>query len=140
MSLTPDNDKRAGPLHRGPARQSQHPAKDTEPVSRPMVAGSADMRAVGELLALSDERDQWTRRILAAESAAFLDGCREGWRLGLERGARIRQAEWPAFVAALPRPDFAEIELLRYGPGGRSRFGDPRPGDYTPSTRLEAAS
>lgn len=24
----------------------------------------------------------------------------------------------------------AELETLRYGPGGRARFGDPRPGDF----------
>jgi hypothetical protein len=23
-----------------------------------------------------------------------------------------------------------ELEILRWGPGGRARYGDPRPGDY----------
>jgi hypothetical protein len=135
-----DNDTRAAPRHREPPAHDPPPTKVVEPLSQPMVARSADVCAVAQVLALSDERDQWTNRLLAAERAAYLAGAATGWRLGLERGARIRQADWPEIVKPLDAPSAAELELLRWGPGGRERFADRRPGDYTPPTRLEAAS
>lgn len=78
------------------------------------------------------------RRQLCRETYAA--GLAEGWRLGVEHGARIRQADWPEVVKPLTAPTVAELELLRWGPGGRGHFGDRRPGDYTPQTRLGAAS
>ena len=62
----------------------------------------------GELEALTAERDA-----LAAE-------------------LRDRDRAW--IEAATPiangGPTFAELELRRWGPGGRAHFGDPRPGDF----------
>jgi hypothetical protein len=82
--------------------------------------------------ALSDERDWWLRRLLTAEQAAYRAGYAAEQRAGYERGARQLEAEWPAVIRALAGPSLAELELLRWGPGGRERFGDPRPGDRFP--------
>jgi hypothetical protein len=98
-------------------------------------------RSIAELLPLLAD---------PAEELAVLDQCRElcrqayemgradGWRQGYEHGTRQMQAEWPAIVRPLAGPSLAALELLRWGPGGRERFGDPRPGDRFP--RMEAAS
>jgi hypothetical protein len=66
-------------------------------------------------LALSDERDLQLRLRLAA--------WREGWDACLDAlayhvGGRIMPA----------RP--TDLEVQRWGPGGREHFTDPRPGDF----------
>jgi hypothetical protein len=88
--------------------------------------------ALVELLELSDERDQWMRRLG--------DEYRLGWKLGyaagVDDGRRLeageRDAAWNRAAAPIARggPSHDELELRRWGPGGRARFGDPRPGDY----------
>ena len=92
--------------------------------------------AVDELLELSDERDQHQRRLLDAERRAYLDGYREG----RQDAVRELDAQWSVTPSLrIPvDPAFAELERRRWGPGGRERFGDPRPGDWFP--RMEAAS
>jgi hypothetical protein len=82
-----------------------------------------------ELIELSDERDRWQARLLDAERAAYMLGAADGYRQGYERGARLLEAAWPAVVAPLAGPSLAELELLRWGPGGREHFGDPRTAD-----------
>jgi hypothetical protein len=99
------------------------------------------MAAAGRTAAeLAAEVRLWQQ--LARE--AYDAGRADGWREGYERGARLLEAEWPQVVAPViaNRPDHAELELRRWGPGGRAHFGDPRPGDRYPSRsrRLEAAS
>lgn len=86
--------------------------------------------SLADVLRISDERDQWLRRLLNAERAAYVLGRADGYRIGYERGARLMEASWPAVVARLSGPTFAELEVLRWGPKGRAHFGDPRPGDY----------
>jgi hypothetical protein len=82
------------------------------------------------------------RRQLARES--WRDGYGLGYRHGYERAARLREAEWPAAVASVTAcgPAFSELELRRWGPGGREHFADPRPGDLGPgeAERRAAAS
>jgi hypothetical protein len=78
------------------------------------------------------------RRQLAREM--YEAGQRDGYCAGYERGARLMEAGWPDVVAPLDGSTCAELELLRWGPGGREHFGDPRPGDYMPQARMEAAS
>jgi hypothetical protein len=70
----------------------------------------------------------WRR--LCAEARA--EGYEAGFRDGYEHGARLLEDEWPAIVAPVlrNRPDHAELERRRWGPGGREHFGDPRPGDF----------
>jgi hypothetical protein len=100
--------------------------------------GLADLRAVVVLLAAQADpaAELELRRQLCRE--AYEAGRAEGWRLGVEHGARVLQAEWPAVVAPLSRPSLAELDRLRWGPGGREHFADRRPSDRLPN--LEAAS
>jgi hypothetical protein len=55
-------------------------------------------------------------------------------RLMYEAGRRDAEAEmadrWSRVTAVVRGPDLEEIEARRWGPGGRARFGDPRPGDF----------
>jgi hypothetical protein len=84
------------------------------------------------LLELSDERDMWLRRVLGA----WREGWRRGHAAGVARGYRQACADMEASWQAIARPvayggtSHADLELLRWGPGGREHFGDPRPGDY----------
>lgn len=103
-----------------------------------MNATIAD-RSTGGLLAVSAERDRWTRRVLAAERAGYDRGRRDGWRDGYRQGREDEAQDW--FTSLAPAreavrlcargPSYVELERLRWGPGGREHFGDPRPGDYT---------
>jgi hypothetical protein len=76
-----------------------------------------------------------------ALDAAGLAEAEERYRRQLGRemyaaGRRDVEAEmaerWNRIAAPTARrgPDFAELEARRWGPGGRERFGEPRPGDF----------
>jgi hypothetical protein len=84
--------------------------------------------AIAELLAVSDERDLWLRWLFAAQRQAYEAGKADGWREGW------REAEWDMAFGwhqiAGPVARSGGLERRRWGPGGRARFGDPRPGDY----------
>jgi hypothetical protein len=86
--------------------------------------------AVAELLELSGERDAWQARLGDEYRLGWKLGYEAGRREGYEAGARQLEAEWPAIVRPLAGPSLQELELRRWGPGGRARFGDPRPGDF----------
>lgn len=79
------------------------------------------------LLAESDRRD----RELRARLGAWRDGYDCGYRAGRQDEASERDEAWnriaEAAVRGLPHD---ELEERRWGPGGRARFGDPRPSDY----------
>lgn len=146
------NATRASPPAREPARHDQHPTKDTDPLLASTVADDmsanrrdvrpAELAAVAELLAAMPAplAEIELRRQLCREAAR--DAYQRGYRDGYERGARVLEAEWPAVVAPVADggPSHGELEARRWGPGGREHFGDPRPGDRFPKTRLEAAS
>lgn len=79
------------------------------------------------VMSLSDERDMWQRRV----AEAFRDGYAAAehqhggdYGRGLVDGAAVRKRAEHDLV------EFARLELLRWGPGGREHFGDPRPGDF----------
>ena len=98
------------------------------------------------LLELSDERDLWLRRLLAAGRAAYQRGHLDGYAGGYAAGRTDADDEWmdvlePARAAsrlAARMPTHAELERRRWGPGGREHFGDPRPGDF-PGRKARAA-
>ncbi len=56
----------------------------------------------------------------------------EGWRAGYEQRARDLEADWHEMASRVARGGvpFDQLEVRRWGPGGRARFADPRPGDY----------
>ena len=58
-----------------------------------------------------------------------------GQRAGFQAGYRQASADQAARWAEITRPvvrgiSHAELEERRWGPGGRARFADPRPGDF----------
>jgi hypothetical protein len=91
------------------------------------------MTALSDLLAISDERDQCLRRLLAAERAAYQAGRRDGRDAERQRADRAWAAQAPA--KAIGGTALAALEARRYGPGGIDHAKDPRPGDY-PGGRL----
>jgi len=141
----PPNKTPAVPAATGTARNDYQPAKDIEPSSvftvsndKSLVIAAQCLCGVAALLAAMPDplAEIELRRQLCRE--AYEAGRAEGWRQGYEHGARLLEAEWPAVVAPLAGPSFAELELLRWGSGGREHFGAPRASDRFP--RMEAAS
>lgn len=104
------------------------------------IPDPADIAAV---LALSDERDRWERYALDLARAGYAAGYERGDHHGYARGDRLMQREWPAvvrpFIPGPGEPTPAEISERRWGPGGRERFADPRPGDQTPEQMVARA-
>lgn len=96
-------------------------------------AGAASApRAVAELLAESDRRDRalqdalwryaWRTAQRDAYETGFYDGCMS-----------LKKAQHDAV-------ELTELEVARWGPGGREHFADPRPGDRTEApVRLPSA-
>jgi hypothetical protein len=108
-----------GPPGRRPHHVTSPPPQQGPDAAR--VADSADSgrapRGLAALLALSDERDTWLRRVY--------DAWRDGYRAALDDAVAESLARiWP------PPGHVPEIERRRWGPGGREHFADPRPGDY----------
>jgi hypothetical protein len=90
----------------------------------------------GELLALSDERDSWMRRLLSAGRDSYRRGLADGIDLGRRLEAAERDAAWNAIArpAARGGPTFAELERKRWAVRDSARtretFGLPHPDDY----------
>jgi hypothetical protein len=74
----------------------------------------------------------------AADDARF----RMAYKLGFEAGREVGRIQLDRELTEQDRrrmeymhdlsnsPDYAELEMRRWGPGGREHFGDPRPGDF----------
>jgi hypothetical protein len=88
--------------------------------------------ATAELTDLAGERVQAIRRRLAAWREGFISGFEAGRQIGYCQAEADMAQAWQEAARPLsrPGPSHAELERLRWGPGGRARFGDPRPGDY----------
>lgn len=137
-------------IENGAARHG--PPQETRPASQPergtvvnIVTARDDAevqralaRAAAELIACSDRLDAALARKLAAELAGYQRGFADGREAGYRQGRQDEADQWFAALApareaarAIARgPDRAELELMRWGPGGRKHFGDPRPGDF----------
>ena len=50
------------------------------------------------------------------------------WGLGMQR--LCEDIEFATTVKHGPPPDLDLMDLIRWGPGGRAHFADPRPGDF----------
>jgi hypothetical protein len=91
-----------------------------------------EITALEGLLITSDERDQWLRRLLAAE----LDAWRAGYAAGCADERRASDRAWAARppFKVLDGPDLAELEAARWNVRGEQRtretFGLPHPDDY----------
>ncbi len=90
------------------------------------------------LLDLSDERDQWMRRVLAAWREGYATGRRSmddavttAYIDGLLRRKGIEHEHIRALTGGTDRVDLWQDQQKRtWGPGGREHFADPKPGDY----------
>jgi hypothetical protein len=80
------------------------------------------------LLALSDERDWWERRLHAAECAAFDRGVAYGYDRGYDDGIADRKREQQYMLEALQV--HGRRWEVRGEPRSRETFGQPDPGDY----------
>jgi hypothetical protein len=93
------------------------------------------------LLALSDERDLWQRRLLDAQRAAY----RAGYDAGRSDAQRDADRAWAARPSLTVREDLSreEIEARRWELRGEQRsretFGQTHPGDFTGRSREAAA-
>ena len=95
-----------------------------------------------EIAALIDPAAEWKyRRALCRE--AYDTGHADGWEAGrralLDELAEAQRIACGPATAALASPAHADLESRRWGPGGRARFGDPRPGDF-PGRALRRAA
>jgi hypothetical protein len=55
---------------------------------------------------------------------------REMYQVGYAQAEADMARLWFRAAQAVLGPTHAELEERRWGPGGRERFGDPRPGDF----------
>ena len=70
------------------------------------------------------------RRVLGRQMYTL--GHADGWREGYEAAGLDMARRWAEIARPASRgePSHAELERRRWGPGGRERFGAPRPGDF----------
>jgi hypothetical protein len=54
----------------------------------------------------------------------------DGYQAGYRQAEADQAARWNQAARAALGPSYAELEERRWGPGGRARFADPRPGDF----------
>jgi hypothetical protein len=89
-----------------------------------------------ELLELSDERDGWLRRVLAAERDGYERGHRDGWCEGYAAAETAMAARWAAFARPAARQLVRGIGLqrrrwqVRGQPRTRESFAEPHPDDF----------
>jgi hypothetical protein len=69
-------------------------------------------------IALSDERDQWMARCISDSTKAYRDGFNHGRLYERTAADRLWSAS-PAKPLVGDGPTLAELEHLRWGPGGR---------------------
>ena len=88
---------------------------------------------LGELLALSDERDSWMRQLLAAERDSYRRGLADGIVLGRRLEAAERDRAWNDIARPIARIDPAFMSrrwTVRGEPRTRETFGQPHAGDF----------
>lgn len=97
-----------------------------------MAEKLADVADVLAALMSAPETEVRYRRDLCREahSRGYADGWEEGRRALLEELAAEQRYACGVVRRSFETPAFAVLEERRWGPGGRGRFGDPRPGDY----------
>jgi hypothetical protein len=57
-------------------------------------------------------------------------GHADGYQAGYRQAEADQAARWNQATRPADGPAHAELEERRWGPGGRARFADPRPGDF----------
>jgi hypothetical protein len=81
-----------------------------------------------------DDLSALERHKVLAYRWGYRDGFAAGEVVGTQRTERELMAMWDAQAEHVhkvgSRTAHSELELRRWGPGGREHFGDPRPGDF----------
>jgi hypothetical protein len=57
-------------------------------------------------------------------------GHADGYQAGYRQAEADQAAQWSQATSPAAGPAHAELEERRWGPGGRARFADLRPGDF----------
>ena len=82
------------------------------------------IEAAGQAEAETAYRNQLGREMYQA-------GHGDGYQAGYRQAEADQAARWNQVTrTAVDGPSHAELEERRWGPGGRARFADPRPGDF----------
>jgi hypothetical protein len=88
------------------------------------IEAAQAIEAAGAIEAETRYRHQFARE-------AYQAGRADGYRAGYAQADADQAARWnQAARSAIGGPSHAELEQRRWGPGGRARFADPRPGDF----------
>jgi hypothetical protein len=74
------------------------------------------------------EAETGYRRQLGREM--YQAGHGDGYQAGYRQAEADLAAGWNQATRPAAGPSHAELEERRWGPGGRARFADPRPGDF----------
>jgi hypothetical protein len=131
MRRPPDRRRSPGEVtspHQGPSVEIRHDTDRRSLAREPVVLAEA----VAELVEHSNLLDL----SLKLRLAAYREGFAHGYERGRDDGRRQAEAEQERAWYAVAHPiaaggiSFAELERRRWGPGGRARAGEPRPGDY----------
>lgn len=69
----------------------------------------------------------------------YAAGVEHGFALGYAAAEADIADAWHQLARELDQPQHADLEVRRWGPGGRAHFGDPRPGDFQGRAREVAA-
>jgi hypothetical protein len=81
------------------------------------------IEAAGQIEAETAYRNQLGREMYQAGHAA-------GYQAGYRQAEADQATRWNQAARPAAGPAHAELEERRWGPGGRARFADPRPGDF----------
>jgi hypothetical protein len=89
--------------------------------------------AIGELLELSDERDSWIARLIAAGRDGYARGLADGVALGRRLEAAELDEAWNRIAGPISRIDPAFMSMrwaVRGEPRTRETFSRAHPGDF----------
>jgi hypothetical protein len=85
----------------------------------------------GDAIEAADVIEAETRYRNQLAREMYEAGHADGYRAGYRQADADQAARWnKAAGAVTDGPDRAELEERRWGPGGRARFAEPRPGDF----------
>ena len=128
MSEVRVGDSRVASHHSEEQRCGEPPASRDSGVAGPWAGPGCSLGVL-----VPDPVGEWAyRRVLCRE--AYARGYAEAWEAGrralLEELAAEQRAQASVVGPVLAGPDHVVVDGRRYGPGGRSQFGDARPGDH----------
>jgi hypothetical protein len=86
---------------------------------------------VAAAISEAEHAEAETRYRLQLAREMYQAGQRAGFQAGYEQAAADMAARWEQIARPVAHGiSHAELEERRWGPGGRARFADPRPGNF----------